>query len=1076
MKKISLLLLVIAFSYLVFAEETITVDTVRPEISATFNETVSLINATLTSSKGDTFSLTNRTDDNKTFFFNPQQSLYNGFYAFIVKAIDRIGNEKEFRQNIIVNVEQTQIFFVDPQTGVGTAPEFMLKLGTTKEASCRWSVFDIAYALMNSDSFDDTGELVHTIDSVSAPNIEDTQAEELFPIFVACQEAETLLIVEKTLFIGYDPSGVAFVSPIEVQSPVVIYPPSSTITARTNDRSVCFIDGTTFSGQDRSNQNAYSFISQHTLTWPPTTQSNGQYKYTVQCFNLAGTSATQQISVNVSLSEKMQILVNFPRDYIKTPLSYSITTTKPAVQCNAKLDNKPKISLSTTDDRLFTRALTGTDATPAEGSHAVVFDCIGEDGVIMLTKQFLIDNTAPGTPSVTASACAKTTIDLVFSATDNASAVNSGIAGFNYTVLQGMQTMVPWRFTTSGTASETGLNLSLGTTYSVKAIAFDRAGNPSTTAGSQDFKFDPNITIACQEKNSPVITINIAVTPFGRKVALNCADESGCTLVKYGVAANTANCTPTTSGTETTIQSPQAVCWLAEDKWMNRATGSQFIPFQEFAASCSNSVKDGTETAIDCGGSCQRCQAGISCNVNTDCASNFCNAAKQCEATSCTDQIQNGFETAIDCGGLACGRCALNKTCIANSDCVSNFCNSQGLCEATSCTDKIQNGFETDVDCGGSECDSCDIGSSCSENSDCLSSSCQFGSCVRGELSFEEWAEQNDINPEDREGDADGDGLTNEEEFIHKTNPNSRDTDGDGYSDLREVKAGTDPLDELDFPVSLFFRTSLFIIGFLVFVIGMLFMYYFRVDPKASLNMLLIGGAALLFVLIDWLIFTIPKPILLILSLISLGGAGYLGYKQKLVVMQKLSGKPSKLAQVAKAEGEAREFVMPEKETEKPLTKEELAATKQMIEMIKKQKEERERKREAVFAKFGKETRTEEPKEKVTVIEPIKKGKILKKETKAAEKKPESKEFAKLEQIAQKEGATSLSQLSKLLEKGKVKETSIEQLERLKKKEDAFARLSDIAKSKADEVFRKLPSSAKGIEELEKLEKRKKKK
>jgi len=47
----------------------------------------------------------------------------------------------------------------------------------------------------------------------------------------------------------------------------------------------------------------------------------------------------------------------------------------------------------------------------------------------------------------------------------------------------------------------------------------------------------------------------------------------------------------------------------------------------------------------------------------------------------------------------------------------------------------------------------------------------------------------------DGERDSDGDGLTNYEEFLLGTNPNSSDTDGDGLTDYEEVHTyGTDPL------------------------------------------------------------------------------------------------------------------------------------------------------------------------------------------------------------------------------------------------------------------------------------------
>jgi len=55
-------------------------------------------------------------------------------------------------------------------------------------------------------------------------------------------------------------------------------------------------------------------------------------------------------------------------------------------------------------------------------------------------------------------------------------------------------------------------------------------------------------------------------------------------------------------------------------------------------------------------------------------------------------------------------------------------------------------------------------------------------------------------DPADARVDADGDGLTNLQEFLLGTDPRSADTDGDGAGDGQENNAGTDPLDAASFP------------------------------------------------------------------------------------------------------------------------------------------------------------------------------------------------------------------------------------------------------------------------------------
>lgn len=134
-------------------------------------------------------------------------------------------------------------------------------------------------------------------------------------------------------------------------------------------------------------------------------------------------------------------------------------------------------------------------------------------------------------------------------------------------------------------------------------------------------------------------------------------------------------------------------------------------------ASCTDGIKNGNETDIDCGGDCNACPVPESCvdgikngdETDVDCGGSCidCNAN-----TSCSDGIKNGDETGVDCGG-SCPPCEVPATCtdgIQNGDETGVDCGGSCIdCNATtSCTDGIQNGDETGVDCGGS-CPSCVI-------------------------------------------------------------------------------------------------------------------------------------------------------------------------------------------------------------------------------------------------------------------------------------------------------------------------------------------------------------------------------
>ena len=108
------------------------------------------------------------------------------------------------------------------------------------------------------------------------------------------------------------------------------------------------------------------------------------------------------------------------------------------------------------------------------------------------------------------------------------------------------------------------------------------------------------------------------------------------------------------------------------------------------APTCTDGVKNGTETGVDCGGSCPACAP----------------------VPTCSDGVKNGTETGVDCGG-SCPACAPAPTC---SDGVKNGTETGvdcgGSCPACApvptCTDGVKNGTETGVDCGGS-CAACTV-------------------------------------------------------------------------------------------------------------------------------------------------------------------------------------------------------------------------------------------------------------------------------------------------------------------------------------------------------------------------------
>lgn len=102
---------------------------------------------------------------------------------------------------------------------------------------------------------------------------------------------------------------------------------------------------------------------------------------------------------------------------------------------------------------------------------------------------------------------------------------------------------------------------------------------------------------------------------------------------------------------------------------------------------CSDDVKNGSETGKDCGGSCDPCPDGEGCQTGADCQGKAC-ANGACLSPGCTDKIKNDDETDVDCGGKTCAPCAFGANCKTSTDCATGFCNAS-TCDAETIVDNL---------------------------------------------------------------------------------------------------------------------------------------------------------------------------------------------------------------------------------------------------------------------------------------------------------------------------------------------------------------------------------------------------
>ncbi len=1020
--------MILVFVNIVFAAPDFITHDSRPKIEATYNESVTLLNYSLKSLRTNAeepLRLLSSTD--RSFLFQPNFSLYNGYYDFSVNARDLIGNTEIYNQKIIINATQTEIFLEKPRTGYSTVETFDIIVGTTKPSDCKYSF--IGVPSISFTSVDPT-KTRHTLKDY---NLADKNSR---PFYVACTDNESLNYT-KEFEIGVLKDAPQIKSAKAIPNPVVMRPPTTTLKVETTQETVCTADGKYFDGNVWNERDSYSTINTKFLTLPENKNKYSQ-NVNIRCENLAETAVTTQLTISVDMQAAFKIVsVDSPKKAVsnKDFVNLTITTNKRASCIYRMLGGQDRQMNSS--DKIVHNAPLGQLNDPK--NYTVALKCVDEEGKEdSMLYTFVVDATPPSTTDIKAWACKGTEAQAIFSAADN----ESGIEGYNYTLSSGAGTAVQLAsgFTTSSNITIKNLNLSKDVTYTLSAMAKNNAGMFGSQT-TKTFSLNPNAT-ECLEKNPPITKLNKTVVREGIYVEIICIDESGCNVnnFKWATAGEKQNCTPVTppagvSKNSTTISSTMLFCWYVEDNVGNNASKQEFIQAGAFVTNCYNLLRDGDETDVDCGGSCPACQDNSKCVADKDCISKYCKNGI-CTAALCDDLIKNGYESDTDCGGK-CEKCDIGKSCNADSDCKSNYCK-EGVCTESSCTDGIKNGFETDVDCGGN-CTKCEAGKACRDDSDCKSNACEFAMC-KEEETWESFALKYGLDADDKDGDADNDGLSNYEEFLKKTDPTNKDTDGDGYTDGKEVKAGTNPLDAYDYPkVSALWRILLLVLGVLVLAMGLLLMYYFKADKQTSINLMILGGAAILFALLDFYLET-PAFVPVLLSLALVGGAGYFIYTQYETIMKQF--KPAPKAAPPTISQTAAQAPRQIEERKPIITPEQMLATRQMIEMIKRQKEERLAKRRKLFESFGEI----KPKEKLEKIEKIEIKPIQKIVQKAKESEKPEDIFEKLGKLTKSD---EFEKLSKLLEK---------------KPDQAFDKLSEILKRK--DVFEKLPKTDKEISSL----------
>lgn len=152
------------------------------------------------------------------------------------------------------------------------------------------------------------------------------------------------------------------------------------------------------------------------------------------------------------------------------------------------------------------------------------------------------------------------------------------------------------------------------------------------------------------------------------------------------------------------------------------------------APTCSDGVKNGTETDIDCGGNCPPCANSRTCVTHTDCQSGLCSAGV-CSTCPTGQTVCNGTCRTLSRDVNNCGACGTVCPSFANgtSACVNGVCT--GTCNTgfANCNGNAGDGCETNIASSISNCGACgNVCSVANGSAVCVNGQCQVGTCNAG--------------------------------------------------------------------------------------------------------------------------------------------------------------------------------------------------------------------------------------------------------------------------------------------------------------------------------------------------------
>ena len=765
------------------------------------------------------YTVTELNHSNYTYWYQLDYMLLDGRYVFVINAADFYGNDASAIANFQVERNDMEIRLVKPARGVSNESDFVVEVETEYDSlECKYGRESsvINFGLPWDEVYGRMTRMNGVINTKNWSIAMNVTSEFLDNYAFICTFNHPENYNYQRFRLGYDPSPPTVDVTPDPHQVVDQLDNVVNLTVITDDLTACKItDSSGYSiipPADPTNGSQYAEYRDFEIDYAVyTSRYSGprDFYYNATCYNLAGLVTTRGFIGTVDLDVPFTITRISPNtQYLRqTSFPFVIETNLLTDSCSV---NNASFTNPSGDHKLYSTTL-----TLDQGTTTVPVTCIVSLTGLPETREFsfTVDNVKPTKPDIDAdNACSLDTLTAEFISEDN----GSGIDYYNYSIYKGNKKLYPagnskWKKTSRESARVDDLNLEDGKSYTWKIFATDKAGNVGSTETKAVRALDPDDP-ECDDEE-PFVEINIILREPGTTIfniscidnGVGCEDNFNYSLQKSRTNRCTYNITERV-GDPIIITESYYFCYHVEDENGNYERGKELIQV------------DGT------GG------PGDDCSIDGDCPDGYYCYGGECileddindtDPASCSNGVKDGTETDVDCGGI-CDQCAVGDECEIDLDCDSRYCDN-GICQEASCTDSTQNGYETDVDCGGGECDPCPLGSECIDEDDCADDLV----CRGGSFKIPYGADTDDDGLPD---------SWEHENFGSRTAADAEDDpDRDGANNLEEYEANTDPNDKNSRPErKSILPLILLVLGILLMVGGVLYLFFKREEQPVQ--------------------------------------------------------------------------------------------------------------------------------------------------------------------------------------------------------------------------------------------------